>query len=109
VECERIKMVKITKTLSLAELQLIRRTDTGKILDSMLFPRILQDCTDLTAEEIFKMDREQASALFDRLIDESITVMRNYDNVSNKVQKNSEVDFRNASASSSKISRGVEL
>lgn len=66
-------MVKILKTLSIEELQLLRRImGTNKVTESLLLPRILQDCTDLTAEGIFQLTEEEVLDIFDQLFEKSL-------------------------------------
>ena len=71
---EASSMVKITKTLTLPEIQMLRRIG-GTLPNALLFARILQDCTDLTAAEIFSLKEEEVLPIFHELVEKSLDAL----------------------------------
>jgi hypothetical protein len=65
-------MARITKTLSLAEMKMLRRQGAQRISSSLLLIHILQSCTDLTAAEIFALKEQEAIDILNELFDQSL-------------------------------------
>jgi hypothetical protein len=68
-------MVQITKTLSIAELKMLQRSDPTTVTNALLLAKILEDCTDLTAEQLFALTEPEILAIFGQLFDKSLATI----------------------------------